>query len=146
MWHPGIPFFAHLQQLTLLPHFAHPAILLNGYRIVRDMTFNAGRPESTWGGCDPRAALSGWGHYLSLGLPAAAMIWCGLLRLRSPFALVLRLCSVTTARQGFFKRLRSEAPDVLNLLHPSSPATAAPQPGVVGVGADDPLRRLAAAA
>jgi hypothetical protein len=34
-----------------------------------------GREEATWGGCSPAAALSGWGHYLKLGLPAAAMIW-----------------------------------------------------------------------
>lgn len=64
----------------------------------RDWSARArGSPESTWGGCDPRAALAGWGQYLTLGLPAAAMIWWverGRRRLGSPPAFGhLRSCA-----------------------------------------------------
>ncbi|KAI8466628.1 MAG: mate-domain-containing protein [Monoraphidium minutum] len=51
------------------------AVLINGYRLWRDAAAaRRGDASAAWGGFDLRSALSGWGAYLSLGLPAAAMI------------------------------------------------------------------------
>jgi hypothetical protein len=62
--------------LAVLCCSATNAAILNGYRLIRDAAASArAAPEATWGGCAPAEALAGWGQYLSLGLPAAAMIW-----------------------------------------------------------------------
>jgi MATE family multidrug resistance protein len=52
------------------------AALLNGWRLVRDLGPGSARPTATWAGCSPRAALSGWGQFLTVALPAVAMICC----------------------------------------------------------------------
>jgi hypothetical protein len=49
------------------------ALLLTCYQIYRDKFLLVGRPERTWRGYS-RAAFRGWWQYLSLGVPAAAMI------------------------------------------------------------------------
>jgi MATE family multidrug resistance protein len=53
--------------------------LIGGYRVYRDHIAprrRAGGPREThtFAGYDPRSALQGWGAYLKLGIPAAAMI------------------------------------------------------------------------
>jgi len=49
------------------------ALLLTSYQLYRDKVLLAGKPESTWRGYS-LAAFRGWWQYLSLGVPAAAMI------------------------------------------------------------------------
>jgi hypothetical protein len=53
--------------------FTNAALLLS-YQTYRDSVLLAGKPEATWHGYRPRAALKGWRTYLSLGAPTAAMI------------------------------------------------------------------------
>lgn len=62
--------------LAVLCCQATNAVILNGWRVLHDSVLRAGAPDATWGGCSPRSALKGWGHFLSIGIPAAAMIWC----------------------------------------------------------------------
>lgn len=49
------------------------ALLLTSYQLYRDKVLLAGKPECTWRGYS-MAAFRGWWQYLSLGVPAAAMI------------------------------------------------------------------------
>lgn len=49
------------------------ALLLTLYQTYRDKVLLAGKPQSTWRGYS-MAAFRGWWQYLSLGVPAAAMI------------------------------------------------------------------------
>jgi hypothetical protein len=49
------------------------ALLLTLYQTYRDKVLLAGKPECTWRGYS-MAAFKGWWQYLSLGVPAAAMI------------------------------------------------------------------------
>lgn len=49
------------------------ALLLTCYQTYRDKVMLAGKPECTWRGYS-MAAFRGWWQYLSLGVPAAAMI------------------------------------------------------------------------
>jgi hypothetical protein len=49
------------------------ALLLTLYQTYRDKVLLAGKPECTWRGYS-WAAFKGWWQYLSLGVPAAAMI------------------------------------------------------------------------
>lgn len=49
------------------------SLLLIAYQTYRDAVLLKGTPQATWSGYST-AAFRGWGQYLSLGLPAAAMI------------------------------------------------------------------------
>lgn len=48
-------------------------LLLTSYQLYRDKIVLAGKPEQTWRGYS-WSAFRGWWQYLSLGVPAAAMI------------------------------------------------------------------------
>ncbi len=49
------------------------AVLLVGYRVIRDTWMLAGSPKQTWFGVS-WSALAGWPQYLSFGLPAVLMV------------------------------------------------------------------------
>jgi len=59
--------------LLLCAFAATNSLLLSLYQVYRDRVTLRGSPAATWQGYAWRA-FRGWRQYLSLGLPAAAMI------------------------------------------------------------------------